>query len=243
MKVLFEISLKLDRDLKTIFFGIPEGEEVDEMYGFRYRNYLIHAYIEKNSTEKYIDEYDDGRSVYFIAKIDNRIIGSVRLIRDYYLPTEKDCFKFEEPEILKIVIRDRRAEIGRLIIEKYSERAFLPRNLVMFGLMGVLINYAKNKHIEGGYAFIKNSLKSKLDYLKFPYHKIENYTLVYNNGVLKKYFFDQVNPAIPIVYLTDEIDLYINRILNNKFLFKTSQDKGRLILRFNFIWFLFRKFL
>lgn len=242
MKVLLKISLKLKKELKTIFFGIPENDEVEEMYRLRYRNYLLHDYIEKNDTKKDIDEYDDGRSAYFIAKVDDKILGCVRMIKDYYLPTEKDCFQFDEPKDMKKIERNNRAEVSRLIVEGYSEKVFLPTHLVILGLFYALIKHTEEANILAGYSFIKKTLKIKLNRLKFPFHKIEKYIQIYKGHTLKKYFSDPENPVIPIYYLTSEVRLYINKIFNKRLLFK-KQSGSEYIFIAKFLWNLYRKFL
>lgn len=123
MRILKEIQLKLNNKDKIIFFGIPDNQqEMDEMHKLRYKVYSERNYIDKNcfKDEKEKDEYDENKSYHFIAKIDDRIIGTARLITDHYLPTEKDCFKFNEPKKLKKVPRENRAEISRLIVDKYD---------------------------------------------------------------------------------------------------------------------------
>lgn len=234
MKVLKTIDLKFKGELKSIFFGIPEGDELKDMFKFRYANYLKKGYIESNNFGVEKDEYDDGRSFYFIAVIDSRIIGSVRLIKDEYLPTEKECFDFSEPESMKKVSRDKRVEMGRLIVEKYSDDYQLPRHLVLLGLIFAVVSFCRQKNYTGGYAFIKNSLKIKLDNLKFPIHYIENFKQIYNEGVLKKYFSNHQDIVWPVYYLIDEVSSYIDRIFGNKIFFKKhSEDHYR--FRNNFL--------
>jgi N-acyl-L-homoserine lactone synthetase len=226
MKILKEISLELGKENKTIFFGIPDtDEELQKMYMFRYRIYLEHDYIIKNKKEKDIDEYDDGRSIYFIARIDNRIIGTVRLIRHEYLPTEKDCFKFQEPLEISKIPRIQRAELGRLIIEKYNDKLFLPRHLVLLGLLSSTMDYALENNIKGGYSFIKNSLKVKLEKLRFPFHLVKDFKQIYSGGILENYFKDEKDPVWPIYYLAEEVTPYFDRVFNNWLFFRKENQK------------------
>lgn len=220
MKVINEIELKVKGKKKSIYFGIPEGDEIDLMYQFRYRIYFNHGYINQHESGKDVDEYDKGKSVYFIAKIDDRIIGTVRLIHDDYLPTEKDCFEFEEPKVIKNISRIHRVELGRLIVERYQDNNFLPRNLVMLGLFFSVVEYSKSNNFIAGYSFIKDTLKIKLDTLKIPYHPIEEFKIIYSKGILEKYFNDSVNKVRPIYYLVSEIDSYISKVFRNIIFFK-----------------------
>lgn len=226
MDVLFKISLKLGSKEKTIFFGIPKDQtDLNSMYKLRYETYLKHQYIEENNSGIEKDEYDDGRSVYFIAKIDDRVIGTARLIKDDFLPTEKDCFKFEEPEAIKNMPRDNRAEVGRLIVDKYSEKVFLPRHVVLLGLIAAFSKYALTNDLRGGYSFIKDSLKLKLEKIKFPFHLIDNFEKIYEEGVLKKYFNDTNDTVWPVYYVTTEVNGYLKVIFGKKLLFKkVSED-------------------
>ena len=221
MKVRKTITLKVNKENKVLSFGIPDNdEELQEMFKFRYKIYLQHNYISENLDQKDIDEYDGGLSKYFIASVDNRIIGTIRLIRDTYLPTEKDCFKFAEPQSIANIPSGNRAELGRLIIEKYSDKIFLPRHLVLLGLLLCVTEYALENDLRGGYSFIKNSLKIKLDKLKFPFHSIENFEQVYNQKLLSNYFNSIDDPVWPIYYLTFEVNKYLNKIFSNKIFFK-----------------------
>lgn len=244
MDIRLKVSLRIHRRIKNLIFGLPDNKnEFDEMFKFRYRNYLKHNYIEHNITEKDIDEYDyNNKCYYFIAKIDNRIIGCVRLIRDYYLPTEKECFKFMEPQQMKAISRDSRTEISRLIVEQFSKDMSLPRHLVLLGLIKVICDYGEEKKLFGGYSFIKKTLEIKLDRLKFSYHKIKNYKQIYNGTILKKYFNDFKNSVIPIYYFFHEVKIYINKIFNNRLLFSKQSEKDY-IFRSIFLWNLYRKFL
>ncbi len=238
MKVLKEIVLKVGNKDKTIYFGLPDNDkELEEMYKFRYRVYLKHNYIIENIEGRDVDEYDNGRSIYFIAKIDNRIIGTVRLIQAEYLPTEKDCFNFQEPLEISKIPRNQRAELSRLIVEHYDKKVFLPRHLVMLGLLSVIMVYALENNINGGYSFIKDSLKVKLNKLDFPFYSIKNFRQVYNKGILNKYFNDNTDLVWPIYYLTAEIVPYFDKIFGKKIFFRKKNSnkiffKNQLLFKF-----------
>ena len=88
MIIYLSLNIRIQKSNETIFFGIPEGKkELDEMFKFRYKSYLRHNYIDKNNSERDVDEYDNGRSSYFVAKVNDKLIGTARIIRDnFYLP-------------------------------------------------------------------------------------------------------------------------------------------------------------
>lgn len=236
MVIQRQINLVLNGKRKIIFFGQVDSEsEKNKMFRFRYKNYLKHNYINENDSLMEADEYDDGRSVYFIATVDGKIIGSIRVIMSEYLPTERECFLFKEPTDMSKISRDKRAELGRLIVEPYAKDIFMPRHLVMLGLLSCCTYFAKSHGIEGGYSFIKNSLRIKLTKIKFPFHVIEDYVQVYKKGVLEKYFADSSNGVCPIYFLTNEVSQYIDKVFNNRLIFRQQNCiyilRNRLLLK------------
>ena len=114
-------SLKLGKShlYKYIYFGkADKKEELEEIYKLRYEVYTEKGYIKKESytnlSER--DDYDlENKCHYFIAKIDDRIIGCIRLIVDNPLPTQK-YFHFNEPEKIRLIPINNRCELGRFII-------------------------------------------------------------------------------------------------------------------------------
>jgi len=225
MKLLKIFDLPLsDGNIKSIEFGHPEtAKEKQEMYRFRYENYLRHNYIDANQFKDGLDrdEYDlDGKCVYFMAKVDGQIIGTVRLIIDDPLPTEKDCFLFTEPEKMKLVDRRKRAELSRLIVDRYMPDKHFPRHFIMLGLLFCTISYSKENGLTAGYGFIKDSLKKKLIKIRIPIHFIDEFKQVYGDGILHNYFSDDKNPVWPIYYFADEVDRYLNLVIKYSFNFK-----------------------
>ena len=93
---------------ETIVFGEAiTNEELQEVYRFRYDVYSDKDYIDKDKYSYGIekDEYDEQRFCrYFVAKINERLIGTIRIITCDPLPTEYS-FSFEEPEIMKSIDR------------------------------------------------------------------------------------------------------------------------------------------
>ncbi|MFQ6049823.1 MAG: hypothetical protein ACE5J0_02165, partial [Candidatus Paceibacterales bacterium] len=82
----------------------------------------------------------------------------------------------------------------------------------------------------GGYSFIKKSLRKKLKKLGIPFHAIKPYTQIYSKEYLWGYFHNTTDPAIPIYYLENEARKYLDRIFNNKKIFKKIDDKKFLYL-------------
>lgn len=220
MRISFRLRLKIDKNWQDIIFGIPDSEnELNDMFNLRCKVYKKYNYLPNNiKSDK--DEYDD-KSIYFIAKIGSIIIGSVRLIKNKILPTEKDCFQFDEPLDMRKISRDNRGEVSRLVVD-WCGQNFLPRHLVMLGLIKCLVDYAYINNIDGGYGFIKDKLKKKLDNIKIPVHYIDDFKQIYNKNILKNYFNNESDKVWPIYYITSEIKNYIDSIFNNKLLFKKS---------------------
>lgn len=238
MKTLNTLKLKLNGDSKTIYFGIPDTEEEEEkMFRLRYNAYSLRGYINPSKYKDGIetDEYDkDNKSIYFIAKVDDKVTGTVRIIKDNYLPTEKECFEFNEPEEIKKIERNNRGELGRLIVIPYEEGKYFPRNIILLFLVKSLIDYGLQHDIRGGYAFIKESLKKKLEKLKFPIHYIFPYKQIYPaGGILYGYFTQKDNRVIPIYFLTNEFSKFIEKLVDKKLMFSREID-NTYILRENF---------
>lgn len=227
MIVLKKIFFKNgDGSEEVIDFGIPESEkEFFEMYKIRYDVYLKHDYIYgedyPGGFEK--DEYDDGRSVYFIAIIKDSVVGSARLIKDDVLPVKKDCFDFDDPERMKNISPSRIAEIGRLVSKKfeYKEGVFIPRHVVMLGLFYTIVSYSLQNNIVAGYAFIKKSLYGKFKKLSIPFYEIEKYHQKYNGRTLEKYFHKKESDVVPVYYFAEDLERYFEKVFNKKlFLYK-----------------------
>ncbi|OHA82508.1 MAG: hypothetical protein A3B07_02705 [Candidatus Yonathbacteria bacterium RIFCSPLOWO2_01_FULL_43_27] len=237
MKIMYELSVEDNKQNKTIYFGVPNCEkELQEMYRLRYNIYTSRGYIDPKlfPSQQDIDDYDlSGKCDYFIAKVDEQIIGTVRLIKDQFLPTEKECFSFEEPSDIKSISRENRAEIGRLIVARNDNNKYLPRNIVMLFMIKCLADFGLNSGISGGYAFIKEKLDSKLKKLKIPVHTIDNYRQIYQQeGVLYNYFNQEGDKVIPIYFITDEIGKYIDDVLHNSRMFQKAEDT-KYVLRSN----------
>lgn len=229
-----KIRFNAGKEWKVVKFGLTSTDkEKEQMFKLRHKVYLKHKYIDEVKSGVEMDEYDNERSTYFIATIDDKIIGSVRLIRDEFLPTEKECFEFTEPKEMSIIRRNKRCELGRLIVDRQDYD--LPRHIIMLGLINTVTEHALKEGIEGGYSFIKNSLKIKLDKLKFPFHDIRPFKQVYSKGVLLPYFQDKNDIVYPVFYLVSETKEYLNKLFGNKLMFKEEGD-GTIKLKNNLIY-------
>jgi N-acyl-L-homoserine lactone synthetase len=237
MKNLLQIKVHVYNAQEVIQFGIPTTKhEIEKMYKLRYIIYRKHNYIQSQKKTLDIDYYDRAhKSVYFIAKVKNTIIGSVRLIITKKLPTEAKCFSFAEPPEIASIPRAQRGELSRLVIAKFqlSNGEYIPRNIVMVGLLKVLVEYCKAHMLLGGYSFIKNSLWIKLKKLRFPIHFIPKYTQIYNQKYLHGYFHQKNNPVYPVYYMRSEVEHYLERVFKNRMIFRRESSK-KLELKNNF---------
>jgi len=241
MKTIYQLQVKIKNEDKIINFGIPDNpDEIEKMHRLRFSSYSYKRYIDPklfpDGIEK--DEYDkDGKCTYFIAKLDDKILGTVRLIKDDFLPTEKECFKFNEPEEMKKIPRNQRVELGRLVIipPDKDRKIYLPRNLIMLFLINTLVTWGIENNILAGYAFIKEKLKIKLNKLKAPIQLIKDYAQIYpKDGIIYGYFNQEDDKAIPIYFITQEFKDFIDK---KSYMFEKEGNK--FILKEN----LYNKFL
>lgn len=237
MQLFNKLLVKNNKKILNIDFEIPDNSEELEK---RFEIYSKKKYIEPSRFPDHLekDEYDfNNKSIYFIAKINDQIIGTMRLIKDIILPTQI-YFEFEEPPEIAKISPSNRIEIGRLISAPYalSNKIHLPQHIIMLMLFKTAADYALKNNYLGGYAFIKSKLEKKLSKLRIPFHRIESYIQKYpSNGILFNYFNDPDDPVLPVYYLTNEFHYYIEKILNNILLFKKI-SKTEFYLRSNFIY-------
>lgn len=229
MKTTYELSLKLGGKDNSVFFGIPDkADELEKMFLLRREVYIKKCYI---NTESDKDEYDKNeKCVYFIAKIDDDVIGTVRLILDSPLPTQKDCFDFQEPKEMEEIPKNKRGELSRLISVPYKEKIYLPRHLVLIFLISCVFKYSEENDIMGGYSFITTKLYDKMKRIMIPFHVIGKFQQKYSiNGPMYSYFSKKDNPILPIYYRSGEIKKYLENLFGNKRMFeKISDNKFKL---------------
>jgi len=182
--------------------GYPETkEELDAMFELRTEVYKQEGYI---TAEDDIDQYDlDNKCVYFIAKIDEKLVGTVRLVIDDPLPTEL-YFDFEEPEEIARIPRNKRGEISRLIgIAKGMN------HLVSLGLIKAIIEWAKENDFWGGYSSIfKGNFNEAFSMLAQP---ISSATMKYDSELLHNYFY-KGEKVLPIYYIRDEAAEFVEKM-------------------------------
>jgi len=226
MKTLIKFSAAYQGRNISVSFGIPvEPEEMEEMYKLRYQVYRDRNYIDSskyaNLAEK--DTYDqENKCLYFIAKYEDKIVGTIRLIKDNILPTELD-FSFSEPGGIKAIDRPHRAELGRYISIPLNrdKKIYMPRGMSMLIMFHMLADFALSNNIEGGYSFIKSKLEKKMSKRHFPFHKIDGYKLnIDKDNTLYNYFSNKEDLVIPIYYFSKEVFDYTNKLLDNRFVFK-----------------------
>ena len=193
IKAVGQVSLRV---------GYPEtDEEREAMFRLRAEVYRKEGYI---TTENDIDQYDlDNKCVYFIAKIDENLVGTVRLVIDDPLPTEL-YFDFEEPEEIARIPRNKRGEISRLIgIAKGMN------HLVSLSLIKAIIEWAKENDFLGGYSSIfKGNFNQAFSMLAQP---ISSATLKYDSELLHNYFY-KGEKVLPIYYLRDEAAEFMRKM-------------------------------
>ncbi len=219
MKIFYELLVKISGEERSVFFGIPEKEEeLNRMFMLRREVYKKNGYISSDSDK---DEYDkNGKSVYFVAEVGEKTVGTVRLIRDEPLPTQRD-FDFQEPEEIKVIPSNKRGELGRLVSVQYKENIYFPRHLVLLFLLTSVAKYSKENGVIGGYSFVTTKLYDKIKKLNIPFKVVDNFKQIYpKEGVLYPYFNQKDNKILPIYYKADRIQVFLDKILGNRRIFE-----------------------
>lgn len=219
-------KLEIQLDTKhTIIFGIPETEsELEEMFRFRHEVYVKKGYMFSTEEGKDIDNYDkDGKCNYFTAYLNSRIIGTIRIIRDEELPIKKIFFDFEEEKFMKEIGSNQMFEVGRLISIKCPD-IFIPRHIVMLSFFKLILAFSFHENLLLGFGSIKKSIKTKLDLIYFPIYKIKKYKQKYfpqeKEDNLFDFFNNSNNPVVPIYYLREDINKYLNIFFDQSKIFK-----------------------
>lgn len=77
---MLNVALKPQETHHNDYYSvIAKGPMLDRVYGMRYRSYSADGYIKENTSQKFIDEYDDKpNSVCFLAYQQTKAIGSMR---------------------------------------------------------------------------------------------------------------------------------------------------------------------
>jgi len=212
-----------------INFGIPDNQaELNGMFSLRHKVYVEEKkYIPAglNDIDQDIDEHDKNKEcTYFIAKIGDNIVGTTRTIKSAVLPTEKDYFYFDKPNALIGFKPDDMVEIGRIISRPHQfVNDKIPRGIVMMGLMFVMVEFAKENGIFGGFGSIKKRAFEKLKNNGIPMHLIKKYKPKFdpeNSNDPLKNFFNKEDPVIPLYFIVDEVAKYFERVFNRSKFFE-----------------------
>ncbi len=223
MKECKVLHIEGDVPFDVEFGRVEKEEELRSLYQLRYDVYHKRHYIKNNQEKIDFDEYDrKENTVLFGARINGEFIGTVRLIREERLPTE-DAFHFEEPIQLFDIEKKARGEVSRLVIKKAPEPYVLPRHIVMLFLVACMTDFSVKNGMLGGYMFLKEGARAKLEKLGVPVHRISDFEVTYaKNGVLSKYFYDTDEAITPHYFITDEVNAYLNNILERKHIFEQN---------------------
>lgn len=213
MKIInkYRVTYKNIQD-ELIVYTPDNYSEKKDIFKFRYNIYFRNGYIEDNFGKVDVDEYDEKESTDHLAVLSVKrgaIIGYLRIINSKPLPIIKDCFNFQEPFLIKFFGGDSVCEISRLIVDKYGDKDFLPRHLIMFILIKNLLIYSRQNKKFFAYGFIKEKLFNKFRRIRLPFFKINKYKQKYSDGVLQKYFTQLDNPVVPVYFNYHIMKLYV----------------------------------
>jgi N-acyl-L-homoserine lactone synthetase len=219
------IPIKDKSSIKIQASVLKKGADATEVYKQRYRVYSRYGYLHESdfSSKKEADAFDKKECTYVVAKRDERLVGSLRLIEATVLPIEV-YFKFKLPKKALDKL-ERRAEISRLIVERlHPADDLIPRNLIMLSLVQALVEEAMQRDIELGVAYVKQSLLRKLRRLRFPIHVISESKCVYpKNGPMAPYFYSKKDPVSPAYFYIDEVNAYLLSVFHGRFFAKSKE--------------------
>ena len=186
--------------------GYPETkEELDAMFRLRAEAYRKEGYVTAESDK---DKYDlENKCVYFIAKLNEKMVGTVRLVIDDPLPTEL-AFDFEEPEEIARIPRNKRGEISRLIVVEKGMN-----HLISLNLFKAMFEFGKEYDYLGGYASVKDSLVQILSAIRAPLYRISPATLKYDGSLLHGYFYEGDEEVVPVYYLRDKAAEFMEKMM------------------------------
>lgn len=228
-------------------------EEKKKMYQLRYKIYVEkHNYIPKEliTNGLDIDDYDkQGKCTYIIAKHNNQIIGSLRIINDDPLPIKDHYFSFIDKESSNLPA-EKMIEVGRLTsLGKSDFLPYFPRHLIMLGLFFITGSYLEKNKVEVLYGALKKYIFNKFVKLSFPATLIKPYTSIFDatktNDPLKNFFNQPNDPVVPVRVLVKEGNVFMGDLFNGGLVFK-KKNFNEYKYRGNFMFSLFvlkKKFL
>jgi N-acyl-L-homoserine lactone synthetase len=220
-----QLILNNGKKPRVIDFRLARNrDEIEEIARLRARVYSRRNYFSepKDFDE---DEFDRHKStLYFYAKYNGKIIGALRVIRERPFPTER-FFLFSESEVMGGVPKEKRCEVGRLVVER-PDGEYFPRNLIMIFLILRLTRFAqRNQLLDAGYSFIKESLQRKFSKIRLPFHRIIDYKQNYPaDGMLFRYFNDPSDRVLPAYFFTGEVMRHLEKIIKQRFLIQEHED-------------------
>ena len=229
MKVFKSLALEIGGAPKEISFGLADTvKEREEVFALRYRVYTRYQYliegVHSNGLES--DRYDEeGKSTYVIARVNDKIIGTVRMIFPPDLPI-KSFFSFEVPQIEMEEGIEKGCEVSRLVVERYSPTEYLPRNVVMLFLMSTLLDHAKEREYTFAYGFLKERLMGKLNKLRVPFTDIQEFKVTYPpSGPMAPYFSDPSDRVIPSYFESHRLNKFMDETLGGNLFEKITEKE------------------
>lgn len=218
MKLLKKLTVEIGGEEVTIQFGHPDSEaELKEIFNLRYKVYSKYGYIDQSvfleRTES--DLYDaNGQCIYFVAMVGNRAIGFVRLVKPP-LPIQA-AYTFRVPnELADAEVY----ELGRLVVDRYSDDVHTPRNIILLFLTLCLAEYCEDNKINYAYAFLKKKLMKKLKTLGMPFTLVTPFTLTYPvDGPMAPYFYNDEDPAEPSYFTLQAVNTFLDETVKSLFI-------------------------
>lgn len=216
MELIKKIVLDHRGERVELLAGIPaQGRQLAGARDLIRREYVRRGYIPADLAS-FEDEYDD-ISTYFVTYVNQELLAAARVIDSPMLPTENIYYQLDEPEPIKRCSRERLREVSRLTALKRPGENPLPRHLTSTTMISTLIDYGFAKGLCGGISTIKLDFLRLFEQLKlFVFHEIPGAQLIYpRDEVLSGFFYDSVNPAVPIYYLHDESKAIFDGLFHN----------------------------
>lgn len=154
-----------------IYFKVADGKEKIDARRFVAKKYYEAGYLDKSDASKpFKDDYVDS-SVYFIAKTENKIIGTLRIVSDpkIKLPVINEFDLYPEMKIFFDKTNKKKVvEIGNL--------AAISNTGIAKGLYGTALIYSRKKGYKFWIAGVDNNflkgLKKKYKVINFFYKQI-----------------------------------------------------------------------
>lgn len=230
MKVSKKLTLPIGSEVVTIDFGTLDNmDEIQKSFELRHKVYSRYNYL--RDPDSYVhgesDVYDERKEcTYFAAVVGERHIGGVRLVQAKTLPISL-AFDFEMPACITDSVNQLPAELGRLVVDKYSPDAHTPRNVILLMLTLCLAEHCEAEGIRYALAFLKRRLMQKLNVLGLPYTLITPFELKYSHeGPMAPYFYDPNDHAAPAYVELASVQTFLRSTVLSKNLFEQTDEKS-----------------